>query len=242
MFNQPFYHAVIRKTLVGFGNLFSQIIVERREDDSVTGAVSQRLRVPITYSGKEKWIVRIDQDPDMERNTYINLPLMAFEIVGISYDAQRKMNKNNKIVCRKEGGATDTYSPVPYNIEISLYILAKTSEDMFQIVEQIMPTFGPEYVMSIKAVPDMNIIQDVPVILNSVLPSDEYDGDFQIRRFITYTLTFTLKVNFFNKLSGSTLIETSMADIFSDPDFTNLNVSYRADGDLNTGDITESWT
>jgi hypothetical protein len=37
MYETPFYHGIIRKTIVGFGSLFSNIKIERKEGGSVTG-------------------------------------------------------------------------------------------------------------------------------------------------------------------------------------------------------------
>ena len=240
--NNVFYHGLIRKTIVAFGSLFSDIYIDRKQGDSVTGTTIQRLQIPLAYAPKEKWIVRLDSDPNLEQHTYTTLPRMSFEINGYSYDAQRKLNRMQQIKC---GSGIDSmtymYTPVPYNIEISLYILTKTQEDGLQIIEQILPTFTPEYTLSINAVPDMNVIQDIPVILNSVSVSDEYDGDFQTRRFVTHTLNFTLKTSLFGAVSGQAVISQVEANIglnnINDP-----NRIYVATGDTTTATLsTESW-
>ena len=237
-----FYHGLIRKTIVGFGSLFSDIYIDRKQGDSVTGTTIQRLQIPLAYAPKEKWIVRLDSDPNLEQHTYTTLPRMSFEINGYSYDAQRKLNRMQQIKC---GSGIDSmtymYTPVPYNIEISLYVLTKTQEDGLQIIEQILPTFTPEYTLSINAVPDMNVIQDIPVILNSVSVSDEYDGDFQTRRFVTHTLNFTLKTSLFGAVSGQAVISQVEANIglnnIDDP-----NRIYVVTGDTATATVsTESW-
>ncbi len=197
-----FYHGIIRKTIVAFGSLFSNIQIERKMKDG-TNAIAQTLKVPIAYAPKEKWIVRLDEDPTLDKQVYTTLPRMSFEITGISYDANRKLNRMNQLACYKPAaGATPAsytkmYTPVPYNIDISLYVLTKTQEDAMQIVEQILPYFTPEFTLSLKSVPEMNVVNDVPIILNSVSVQDDYDGDFQTRRFVTYTLTFSLKVNLY---------------------------------------------
>ena len=237
-----FYHGLIRKTIVAFGSLFSDIYIDRKQGDSVTGETIQRLQIPLAYAPKEKWIVRLDSDPNLEQHTYTTLPRMSFEILGYSYDAQRKLNRMQQIKC---GSGIDSmtymYTPVPYNIEISLYVLTKTQEDGLQIIEQILPTFTPEYTLSINAVPDMNVVQDIPVVLNSVSVSDEYDGDFQTRRFVTHTLNFTLKTSLFGAVSGQAVISQVEANIglnnIDDP-----NRIYVATGDTTTATLsTESW-
>jgi hypothetical protein len=238
-----YYHGIIRKCIVGFGSLFSDIYIDRREGDSVTGTVIQRLQVPLAYAPKEKWIVRLEQDPSLENNVYTTLPRMSFEIIGYNYDPQRKVNRMQQIKCGDDTGAVSTmYTPVPYNLDLSLYILTKTQEDGLQIIEQILPTFTPEYTLSINVVPDMSVKIDVPIILNSVSVQDDYDGDFQMRRFVTHSLNFQMKMNLFGPISGRNVIDTVYANIGENEDFTNANRIYTAEGDVTTATVdTESW-
>jgi len=241
--NNVYYHGIIRKCIVGFGSLFSDIYIDRREGDSVTGTVIQRLQVPLAYAPKEKWIVRLEQDPSLENNVYTTLPRMSFEIIGYNYDPQRKVNRMQQLKCGDGTGAVSTmYTPVPYNLDLSLYILTKTQEDGLQIIEQILPTFTPEYTLSINVVPDMSVKIDVPIILNSVSVQDDYDGDFQMRRFVTHSLNFQMKMNLFGPISGRNVIDTVYANIGENEDFTNANRIYTAEGDVTTATVdTESW-
>ena len=238
-----FYHGIIRKTIVAFGSLFSDIYIDRKKDGSVTGETIQRLQIPLAYAPKEKWIVRLEQDPTLENHTYVTLPRMSFEITGYTYDSARKTTRMQKITCGDgSNSASFMYSPVPYNVDISLYILTKTQEDAMQIIEQILPTFTPEYTLTINAVPDMNVKQDIPVILNSITVQDDYDGDFQTRRFVTHTLTFTLKTNLYGAVSGSGIIATVNANIGIN-DINNPNRVYSATGDSTEGTIiSQEWT
>ncbi|CAB4125386.1 tail sheath stabilizer and completion protein [uncultured Caudovirales phage] len=230
MFNTPFYHGSIRKSIVTFGNLFSNISIERKLDDTT----QQTIAIPIAYAPKEKWVVRIDQDPDLNNHTYTTLPRMSFEITGMSYDASRKLNRMNKITCyNAQDQMTSVHTPIPYNLDVSLYVLTKTQEDGLQIVEQILPFFTPDYNMSVKVIPETQTFIDVPVILNSVNVQDEYDGDFQTRRFVTYTLSFTMKTSLFGPVSESGVIET-----------VHINTSqanYLAQGNPTTSIINENW-
>jgi hypothetical protein len=242
--NNVFYHGIIRKCIVGFGTLFSDIYIDRKQGDSVTGTTIQRLQIPLAYAPKEKWLVRIEQDPTLENHTYVSLPRMSFEIIGYNYDPSRKVNRMQQIKCGDATGSVSTmYTPVPYNIDLSLYILTKTQEDGLQIVEQILPTFTPEYTLTINAVPDMNVKLDVPIILNSVAVSDEYDGDFQTRRFVTHTLNFQMKVNLFGPISGRNVIDSVGVNIGQNEDFSNPNRIFTAEGDFTDATVdSESWT
>jgi len=241
--NNVYYHGIIRKCIVGFGTLFSDIYIDRREGDSVTGNVIQRLQVPLAYAPKEKWLVRLDQDPNLENHTYVSLPRMSFEIIGYNYDPSRKVNRMQQLKCVDTGGTGFTmYTPVPYNIDVSLYILTKTQEDGLQILEQILPTFTPEYTLIVNVVPDMNVKIDVPIVLNSVSVSDEYDGDFQTRRFVTHTLSFQMKANLFGPIAGQGVIQEVIANVGDNEDFSNPNRLYTATGDVATAIVSsENW-
>lgn len=235
----PFYHGLTRKVIVSFGSLFSNIKIQRQNNE---GAVAQTLVVPLTYAPKEKWLVRIEQDPALEKHTYITLPRMSFEITGMSYDAARKTNRMSKITTNN----TDTtpksinqaYSPVPYNFDISLYVISKTQEDCLQIVEQILPFFTPEFTLSINAVPDLDVVMDIPIVLNSVNIEDNYDGSFQERRFVTYTINFTVKSNFYGPVTNTGPITTVFINTSAG---TDAYRKYTANGNFTTGTITESW-
>lgn len=240
--HNPFYHGIIKKVITAFGAIFSDISIERRSGDSVSGTLAQTLKIPLSYGPKEKWLVRLEQDPNLENNTYTSVPRIAFEITGYSYDAQRKTNRTQNIQCNSGvNTGTSIQTLVPWNIDIAVNILTKTQEDGLQILEQILPFFPPEYTLSINAVPSMNLIQDVPVILNSVSVMDEYDGAFTERRFVTHTLDFTLKVNLFGPQSTKKIITTSMADISQTITFDPNVANYTATGNPSTGSITDTW-
>lgn len=237
---QVYYHGAIRKTIVAFGRLFSDIKIQRQLKDG-SNTVEQTIAVPLAYAPKEKWIVRLEQDASLTNHTYITLPRMSFEITGYSYDPTRKLNKMNKITCNKNTNAGNptrgnVFTPVPYNIDISLYILTKTQEDAMAILEQILPTFSPEYTLAVNAVPEMSIVQDIPVILNSVSLQDDYDGDFETRRFVTHTLNFTVKTNIYGAVNSQGVINNINVNVSEDP-----SVKYTASASVPGGTITENW-
>lgn len=233
--NSMFYWGLTRKTIVAFGSLFSNIRIKR---DSPDGLTTQTISIPISYAPKEKWLVRLEQDPSLTEYTYSIVPRMSFAVVGMDYDSSRHVGKSNYITCTS--GTTDVnktmskmYAPVPYNINIELNILTKTTEDGLQIIEQILPYFSPEFTMSFKAIPESNIVTDVPVVLNGVSFQDEYDGDFETRRWVVWTLGFTLKTNFFGQATSQGIITKVMVDV---ENYEKLTL----EGDPETGAITYS--
>ena len=238
-----YYHGSIRKSIVAFGRLFSDIYIDRKQGDSVNGTTLQRLQIPISYAPKEKWLVRVEQQADLENNvTMVSLPRMSFEIIGYVYDSSRKVNRMSQIKSGNTANVNTVYTPVPYNLDLSLYIITKTQEDGLQIIEQILPTFTPEYTLQVNMVPEMGITMDVPIILNSVSVVDEYDGSFQDRRYVTHTLNFEMKLNLYGPVSGQNVITQVNANI-GENEVTGANRVYVANGDTTTATVTsEQWT
>lgn len=238
-----YYHGSIRKAIIAFGRLFSDIYIDRKIGDSVNGETAQRLQIPLSYAPKEKWLVRIEQQPDLENNvTMISLPRMSFEITSYSYDATRKTNRMQKITSGTTANVSSVYTPVPYNLDISLYILTKTQEDGLQIIEQILPTFTPEYTLQVNMVPEMGITMDVPIVLNGVSVVDEYDGAFQDRRYVTHTLNFEMKLNLFGPVTGQNIITQVNANIGQN-ESTGTGRVYVASGDTTTATVSsEQWS
>lgn len=234
------YAGIIKKAITVFGSLFSDITIQRTNN---LGAVTQTINVPLAYAGKEKYLVKIDSDPNQTNNTQTTLPRMSFEILGYDYDPARKSNKMNKVACYSNTTAKSQFTPVPYNISISLYLLTKTIEDALTVVEQILPVFTPDYTLSINAVPEMNIVNDVPIILNSITVEDDYEGSFTERRSIIHTFNFTMKVNIFGHINTSKIISKVFANVGEDITFNTTLANYTATGNTTTETVTsESWT
>ena len=216
-----FSHGLIRKYVIVFGSMFNDLTVQRNSGSSRI----QTLAVPIAYGPKQKFLVRLDTDPNLDREIAISLPRIGFELSGISYDSNRKLNsaqKNTYDHTDKNFRKTQ-YTPVPYNIDFTMSIFVKNADDGTQILEQILPYFKPEWNMSVNLVPEMNIKMDIPTVLNSVDFEDTYDGDFQTRRAIIWNLNFTMKGYLYGPVSNQGVIKRISVDIYEDDaDFTFL--------------------
>jgi len=201
-----FYHASIRKMVIVMGNLFNNINVRRFAED---GSEIERFKVPISYGPKQKFLARLESDGN-DQNSAITLPRMAFEMDGMTYDPERKQNSLNVIKQADGDGAVKyTYAPVPYNFDFSLYIMVKNAEDGTQILEQILPYFTPHFNVTINEFPDLGITKDIPVILGSLAQEDVYEGDFETRRSIVWTLTFTLKSNIYGAVRDGKIVTSA---------------------------------
>ena len=215
MLGQQFYHETIRKVIVSFGTMFNDIQLVRKDND---GNISQTMKVPLAYGPREKFLVRLREDVDLTKQVAISLPRIGFEIRNLSYDPTRKLNRVQKFKTVKGSAAKqlDTqYMPVPYNLELELYVMAKQSDDALQIVEQILPYFQPDYTITIRDLGG-GTKRDVPVILNSISYEDNYEGDFEQRRALIYTLSFNAKFYLFGPVSSAKVIKTVQVDQYTD--------------------------
>ena len=217
MLGQQFYHETIRKIIVAFGTTFNNVQLVRKDN---SGNITQSMKVPLAYGPKEKFLVRLRADADLSSKVAITLPRIGFEIQNLAYDGTRKLSRVQKFKKVNTGNSTRTldtqFMPVPYNLDIVLYVLAKQSDDALQIVEQILPFFQPDYTITVNDMADMGIKRDVPIILNSISYEDNYEGDFDQRRALIYTMNFTCKFYLYGPVTSSNIIRTVQADQFAD--------------------------
>jgi len=213
MFGQTWHHDTIRKYVILFGTLFDSIYINRR---NTSGEVVQTLKVPLNYGPKDKFLARLNSDSTLNQGTAITLPRMAFEITTMNYASDRKPNTINRLtkVHSTDNNKTNyQYAPVPYDFTFSLYIMVKNVEDGTQIIEQILPYFTPEWTATVNLVPDINGKYDIPIILNDVSMEDTYEGNFEARRAVIYTLTYTMKGWLFGPTKSSEIIKEVNVDV-----------------------------
>jgi hypothetical protein len=226
MLNQQFYWGTIRKSIVAFGNMFNNISIDRKAANST---VIQNIAVPLAYAPKQKILARIEQQPDVDiSKIQVLLPRMSFEMTTIAYDYNRKIAPIQQQ--RELNSSTVTlnsqYAPTPYNIGVNLYIYSRNQDDALQIVEQILPYFNPDYNLTLKAIPILNIKNDLPIILDSITYEDNFEGDLTPRRTIVWTLSFLMKINFYGPVSRQGIIRTVKANTYTDINLANLNQKY----------------
>jgi hypothetical protein len=223
MLGTRFYNQSFRKLIIAFGQIFNNVVIQRTNS---TGGVTARIKVPLAYAPKEKFLVRLDQQANLESREFATtLPRMGFEITGLTYDSSRKLTrvqKYSKVKSGEDGKKMNyNYSPVPYNISMNLYVFTATAEDGLQIIEQILPFFQPDYTVTVNVVPDLDIKRDIPIVLGNIGYEDTYDGDFTNRRAVIYTLSFTAKTYLFGPMNNQGVIKQTQADVYSDTDTTS---------------------
>ena len=206
MFGTYFYHQTSRKMVVAFGSLFNNIEV-RRTDSS--DAVTEIIKIPLSYGPKDKMLIRISQDPNLNPKVALTVPRMGFELTAMTFDGARKLNTMGRNVKKGTTGLKKQFNPVPYNWDFSLYVFVKNAEDGTQILEQILPFFTPDFTVTMTLVSGMTIKMDIPLVLNSVTSEDSYEGDFATRRSIIWTLSFLMKGFLYPSVTDNAKVITS---------------------------------
>ena len=216
LYNEYFYHKTIFKSVATFGTLFNDITVKRKTSN---GNTVKELKVPLSYGPRSKFLAKIEDDGNNNKNTAITLPRLSFEMSGFSYDSQRKLNSLGVRYNKTETGSEKSmYNPVPYNIGFSLNVYVEHFDEGLQIIEQIVPFFSPYLNIPSKLVyDDMGIVDDVPVLLNDVSLEESYEGQFEDKRVIMWNLSFTLKTNIFKPVKESDLIRQVETNVISTP-------------------------
>ena len=215
-----FYHQILRRTVIGFGTLFNNIEIRQKND---AGEYENRMKVPMAYGPIQKFLAKIEQQPNLRGRPAITLPRLSFEMTGISYDPTRKATVTQtfkSVSGAAAGNVKKVYMPVPYNIAFQLTIATKTNDDMLQIIEQILPYFQPSLNVTINLVDSIGEKRDVPIILENINMSDDYEGNFDNRRAMITTMTFTAKTYMFGAIADTPdgLIKKVQVDYFTDTD------------------------
>ena len=213
-----FNHRITLKSIVAFMDKLSNVVVQRYDDQ---GAVRRTVKVPIQFGNKEKFIaitknknLKTDlnvQDGNAEMDNF--LPRLGVEISSVNYDSVRHVGKTTQITTQgSPTEASKVFNPRPWNIEIELTVIAKTMDDGFQIIEQIMPLFSPSLSVDIEYVPGFPA-ESVPVVLTAVTPQMTDDMDVGDVRLITWLMSFTMKANYHLPIAPKKII-TQVTDNF----------------------------
>ena len=210
-----FKHLLLRRYLLSFGSLFDNITLTRED---TAGDEVYRQIVPIEYGPKERWLTRLTQDPDLKQGVGQIVPRLSYEMSGIAYDPTRKLNTLEKLTyaASSSDDRGRLYVGTPYTLTIGLSTLTKLQQDGMQIVEQILPYFTPDYTIAIEPLANYPTLVDVvPIVLQSVSQTDNYEGSFETRRVIVWDLEFSMKVYFYGPVKDKARIKKVIVDLYN---------------------------
>jgi hypothetical protein len=186
-----YYNRTIRKIVVAFGTIFNDLHIVRYDANN---NAKETFKVPLSFGSKEKYLTRITSDPTLTKSIATVVPRISFDLTGMSYDSSRKQQSLlQNFGQRTDGTITNQYAPVPYDFNFSVSIYVRNTEDGTQIIEQILPFFKPDFTVTVDFVSDIPKKYDMPIILNSVNTTTDYEGDMMTTRLIIWDLDFTVK-------------------------------------------------
>lgn len=217
MLGTYFYHEIIRKTIVSFGTLFNNISIRHVKGD---GTILDETKVGLSYGPMQKFLAKIQEQEQLTKSIAITLPRMSFEMTSIQYDPTRKTSVTQTFKASDGNNLKKVFMPVPYNIGFELNIFSKLNDDALQIVEQILPFFQPSFNLTIDLIDSIGEKRDIPIVLDSIDFQDDYEGSFQTRRALIYTLRFTAKTYLFGNIAETTdgLIRKVQVDTYNSTD------------------------
>ena len=227
MLGTYYYHEIVRKTIIAFGTLFNDIHI--RHQDGAGNDIND-LKVPLAYGPSQKFLARLQQQPDLNKPVQITMPRMSFEMTSIQYDSTRKSSLVQTFkTCSDGTKAKKVFMPVPYNIGFELNILSKLNDDSLQILEQILPYFQPHFNLTVDLVESIGEKRDIPIVLESVNFQDDYEGNFDTRRALIYTLRFTAKTYLFGPIADTSdgLIRKVQVDMYTSTDLATAKREMR---------------
>jgi hypothetical protein len=187
-----FYHGSIRRYVALFGSLFKDVYIRRVADD---GSKEEFIKVPIRY-GNGNMYLKAPQDASREiKQIGRILPAMAFKLDNFYKDVSRKTNPMNRIqnpTFNAAGKRNYQFNRVPYSFLFELEIRTKNTDDMTQIVEQIVPAFDGNLSVTIQDTTGVDVEQDIIISVQEVTMEDNFD-DEQQERLIEWKIVFELK-------------------------------------------------
>ena len=221
-----FHHSIIKSVVVGFGTLFNNIYIARYDEN---GKEVKRIKVPISYAPKQKWVVRLEQEePELTRSIEVYFPRISYELTDIKYDSNRKLTSTQKSYSYNSllnNQLNSRLEKVPYTLNFNLNIISKNTEDGFQIVEQILPYFTPDFCLTFKNFP-IDELADVPISIGEVKFEEKYDGKFDDdRKVFVATINFTAKTNLYGPVSKSKVITSTDVSFTDFSEFTLYGVT-----------------
>lgn len=189
-----FYNSSMRRYIVMMGDLFSHIQIMRKRGEKI-----ELSKVPISYASKERFMEKLNKVNSTNSELNIAkvetiLPRMCLNLVDVVYNSTYKTNIQNRVVANKKESihTISQYNPTPIKMIFELSIYTRHQDDMFQIVEQIIPYFQPHFNTKITELHtnDIKFERDIRVVLQSTAIDETVETDFSSRRRLEWSMIF----------------------------------------------------
>lgn len=162
------------------------------------GEISE-LEVPIIYGSRDRVVSAIGASNT--QNKQYSLPMMACYQTGLEMDPTRMkgVNQTDRRTFLEQGGifpddikAVKRVMPVPYNMQMELAVHASNTDQLYQILEQILIMFDYDLQLQFNDAPfDWSRITSL--FLTGINNEENYPLGID-RRVLIWTLTFNLPI------------------------------------------------
>ncbi|QQG32120.1 tail sheath stabilizer and completion protein [Citrobacter phage CkP1] len=243
-----FYNSSFRRYILLMGDLFSNIKVARTREDTGT----RYIRVPITNASKEHFMMKLNKWTSVNSKEDVAkvetiLPRMNLHLVDVMYNGTFKTAQLNRTAMQNDRPASiSQFNPVPYKMIFELGIFTRYEDDMYQIVEQILPYFQPHFntTMTEQYGNDIEFERDIKVVFQSLSIDEQIDGDSISRRRIEWSIMFEVQGWIYppqNDLTGE--IRTIYLDFHANTrELQNEGVFESVDSEVDPRDVEiENW-
>lgn len=196
MIRHYYYNQQLKKFIIGFSNVFTGLKVRTGMDGC--GQISE-IEVPIIYGSRDRVVSAIGASNT--QNKQYTLPMMACYQTGLEMDPTRMkgVNQVDRRTFLEQGGvfpddikAIKRVMPVPYNMQMELAIHASNTDQLYQIIEQILIMFDYDLQLQFNDAPfDWSRITSL--FLTGINNEENYPLGID-RRVLIWSLTFTLPI------------------------------------------------
>lgn len=215
----PYYYSgQFRRYIAQFLRVFSGIQVKDGVDRDGDGNLDTRT-VPVHYGSMD----RIAANVIKNNGTFINekVPLIAGYMTGISLSPNNRRAPTHIETIGYQSKTDGSYHtsqrrmPVPYQCSMDLYLYASSSNQMFELLEQILILFNPSLAIQ-RSSDELDWTYITEVTLTGIQNQENFPMGTN-RRVINQTLTFTFDawLNFPAK-DSSGIIEQIITNVKDD--------------------------
>lgn len=232
MIDHHYYSAQLRRYLLQFGAIFTGLKVRFGRDAS---GESRLVSVPIQYGSRDQVVAAIYAGDTS--NKMIQLPMMSFYMTGLELAPERRkgvglthrrpfMDINEPFP--ENLRVAERYMPIPYNMTVDLYLYVSNTDQLHQVLEQVLMLFDP--ILMIQTTDETFDWTKLTYVELVNITNEENFPPGADRRVIQWTLSFTVPIWITPPMDiKQTVVERIRLQIW-DADNLTLN-EFSVDGD-----------
>jgi len=242
MITSYYYNEQFKRFVTQFSSIFSglQVMTGVREDGEV-----HAIDVPVRYGSIDRVVASIKNG--FTQNKMFTLPIMSTYLLDIELIPERRhgVGMTGRKTMMPQGGVfpddlkvIERHMPIPYDLTFELAIYSSNTDQMFQILEQILIVFDPTLQIQVNDAP-YDWTRNINVELLTLANEQNYPVGPE-KRVIVWTLNFKMSVWLTPPADLKDELVKKIIMRFGDLDGFTLN-GYGEDGELQPFDDDKIW-